>query len=222
MSELFPVFLQPTIFRQVEIPPSIVAYKYTSVPANPDAQALTADQLRSALGDIDDVSLTDDEANELILTAQLWAENYAGFILFTSVITTFRNGFPDIGFQLRRYPIQPAVAVSINYLIDQVLTTVSTDVFLVAERIFYSILMLKDGEFWPVDGDVQADSVKIVFNAGFGDDATSLPRDIVAGIKALAVYLFENPGDCNSCAAGKVAFPPEAARLLGFRKPIKV
>jgi len=217
MIELFPTF-----FNRTEIPPSIVAYKYTSVPDNPDEQALTADQLRSALGDIDDVSLTDDEANELILTAQVWAENYAGFILFTSVVTTFRNHFPDIGFQLRRYPIQTGVAVSVEYLIDQVLTTVSVDVFLLAERSFYSILMLKDGEFWPVDGDVQADSVKIVFTAGFGDDATSLPRDIIAGIKALAVYLFENPGDCNSCVAGSVAFPPEAARLLGFRKPIKV
>lgn len=222
MSDLFPVSLQSTIFRGVEIPPSIVAYKYTSVPDNPDEQALTAEQLRSALGDIDDVSLIDAEANELILTAQTWAENYAGFILFTSVVTTFRNSFPDIGFQLRRYPIQIGAAVSVEYLINQVLTTVSTDVFLVAERIFYSILMLKDGEFWPVDGDIQVDSVKIVFNAGFGDDAASIPRDIVAGIKALAVYLFENPGDCNSCAAGKVAFPSEAARLLGFRKPIKV
>lgn len=216
------LFLNHIVGRAIEIPPSIVAYKYTVVPANPTAQALTADQLRSALGDIDDVSLTDAEANELILTAQSWAENYAGFILFTSVITTFRNHFPDIGFQLRRYPIQIAVAVSVNYLINQVFTTVSTDVFLLAERSFYSLLMLKDGEFWPVDGDIQADSVKIIFNAGFGDDATSLPRDIVAGIKALAAYLFENPGDCDSCAAGSVKFPSEAARLLGFRKPLKV
>ncbi len=219
MSNLFP---NPIIGRSVTIPPSIIAYKYTVVPDDPTAQALTADQLRSALGDIDSTSLTDAEANELILAAQDWAMNYAGFVLFKSLVTTFRNDFPDIGFQLRRYPIMPAEAITVEYLISQVLTTVSADVFLLADRSFYPLLMLKDGEFWPVDGDIQADVVKITFFAGFGADSTFLPRSIVAGIRALAVYLFENPGDCNSCAAGSVAFPPEAARLLGFHKPLKV
>ena len=115
-----------------------------------------------------------------------------------------------------------AEAVTVQYLLDKVLTTVSTDVYFVAERSFYSVLFLTDGETWPVDVDVQADTVKITFFAGFGDDASSLPLDIIAGIKALAVYLFENPGDCDSCAAGAKGFPSTASQLLGFRKPLKV
>lgn len=203
------------------IPPPTTAYKYTVVPETAGLLAVTAQELRDCLRlDVD--SLTDGQAEDLILSAQLWAENYAGFVLFKSTVTTFRNSFPSIGFELRRYPVVVADPVVISYSIDQVLTVLATTVYLLAERSFFSVLFLKEGEYWPVDADAQADTVKIVFNAGFGAAPADIPFDIKRGIKTLAVYLHENPGDCNSCAGGSVSFPPEAARLLGFRKPLKV
>jgi len=203
-------------------PKHSTAYKYTVVPASPLEQAITADQLRTALK-IDSDTLADADANELILTAQAWAMNYAGFVLFTSEVTTYRNAlFNSLGLELRRFPAMPDEPIVVEYLKDTVLTTVASTVYFLAERTFYSILFLVDGQCWPTDVDYQLDAIKITYSAGYGADATFLPRDIIAGITALAVYLYENPGDCNSCAAGSRSFPSEAARLLGYHKPLMV
>ncbi len=211
----------PHFNQRLSIPAPTTAFKYTVVPDDATKQALTAVELRTALK-IDIDTLSDVDANNLILDAQAWAENYAGFILFKSAITTFRNEFPYLGFELRRYPVMPSEIITVEHLVDAVLVTVASTVYILAERSFYSVLFLKDGQDWPATSDVQADNIKITFFAGYGADATFLPRNIIAGIKALAVYLYENPGDCDSCAAGEMAFPGTAGKLLRFHKPLKV
>lgn len=204
------------------VPEQITAFKYTVVPDDASQQVITADQLRLALK-VDADSMTDAEANEIILTAQAWAQNYAGIILFKSVVTTHRNEFfNSLGIELRRRPVLAGEPILVEYLSDAVLTTVASTIYFLAERNFYSILVLNHGECWPVNVDVQADAVKVTFTAGYGVDASSVPRDIIAGIKALAVYIATNPGDCDGCGDGSMAFPSTAAKLLGFHKPLKV
>ena len=198
----------------------LTAFEYVITPTDPGLLVLTPDQLRTLL-DVDAEDLTDDEANALTKEAQTWAESYTGIILFDSTVVTFRDGFFFQEIELRQFPINyDAPELIIEFIEDGVLMPfVTTDIVGVARRSFFSYLYLFENEEWP-DADRQTDSVKITFKAGF-EDVAALPPDLVAGIGRLAVWLFENPGDCP-CDASGAGMPADAKRLLKFYKPISI
>ena len=181
-------------------------YPYIGVPDDPTATAFTPDDVRVYLGypSGDTVSLTDQEANDLMFRSQDVFERCTGLTLFNTTFTNLRDCFYDgnLGhhhngnLELRRAPTQSIT--SIKRQVDGSLTLVETTVFKLirANQLFYGSASLKESETWPIDFDIEQEVVEIIFKAGFGPTGTSLPADLKNGLLRIIADLHSNKGDC--------------------------
>lgn len=174
------------------------ATSYIGVAANATQTFSTPEKLRSFLGFASDdtTSLTDIEANDLMLRAQAVTERLTKLTLFDTTFTNLRDVF-EHKIELRAAPTQSVT--SVERQVEDVFEAVETTVFKLirANQLFFGSIVLKDSELWPHDQDHEPEAIKIVFVAGFGPDKTALPTDLIAGLFRVVNDLFANRGDCG-------------------------
>lgn len=102
-------------------------------------------------------------------------------------------------------PYPPLVSVvSVTYLDqDEVLQTLSQDVYDVVTSRTPGLLQLASGQAWPIVA-YRPEAVCVTFQSG--RDA-QVPEMVKAGIKMLAAFWYENRGDLQSSAAGDRPVP---------------
>lgn len=182
-----------------------IATSYIGVPDDPTQVFSTPEKLRSFLGFASDdtISLSDDEANDLMLRAQAVVERYTKLTLYDTTFTNLRDVF-EHSFELRKAPTQSVT--SIERQVDDILELVDPTIFKLvrANQLFYGSVALKEAQHWPIDQDREQESIKIIFIAGFGPDETTLPPDLITGLFRVTSDLFSNRGDCE-CDGGEGA-----------------
>ncbi len=196
------------------------AYPYRiTVPPAGDPLFITLDEARSYLG-LTSADISDADLTAFIKAAQAATERFTRLTLFTTRFVTTRNFFyPEI--LLKRTPLESTISVErlVNNILIAVASTVYKDID--TEVLNYGSIVLKAGQIWPSDQDAEARAITITFDAGFGADATSLPPDLVDGMKRVLADLFENRGDC-SCDGAMASMSASAKALLGRFKIMAV
>jgi uncharacterized phiE125 gp8 family phage protein len=157
----------------------------------PASSPLTLDEIKTHLkisGSAEDTYLT------LLLDAVVdFFEKYTKRNLITRTYETYRDTF-DNDLEIRQ---SPSVSVSkIEYLVSDVLTTLSTDVYFLLVSNTFPRLSLKAGQEWPTGMDDREQAVKITFTAGYGA-ASDVPEDIKVALLQHIAALYENRGDCD-------------------------
>ena len=110
-------------------------------------------------------------------------------VIITASFSMSIDAFPRGAIELTQRPIQSITQIS--YLdadgASQVLAT-SVYGFSAGKRIIY----LNNGESWPTTLQ-QTDAVEVTYDAGYGADASSTPREIQQAILLLVGFWFFDP-----------------------------
>jgi uncharacterized phiE125 gp8 family phage protein len=166
-------------------------------------------------------SLADDSQDAyfkmLIKVVTEYAEKYTKREFITRTYETYRDTFCD-NLEIRRSPLQSIT--TIEYLVDGVLTTVSTDVYFATLSNTFSRLALKAGQVWPTGIDLQDQAVKITFKSGYGNDLCSTPQALREAMLQHIAAMYANRGDCaenrvsGGILAGAQRFLPVDVQLI--------
>ena len=124
--------------------------------------------------------------------AILWFEKYTGLTLVETKFRTFRDHFGNLK-ELRRTPF--ISLESIEFLLDGTFTAFNLVQIVLDRRQPFTQIRLKENQQFPVNIDRQVSAVKIEFTAGHGKHC-KIPADIQLALKQLALFFFENRGDC--------------------------
>lgn len=151
----------------------------------------------------------------LIKTVTNYAEKFTKRDFITRTYATYRDSFCD-SLEIRRSLLQSIT--SVEYLKDDVLTLVSTDIYFATQSTTFSTLRLKENQLWPTDLDNQDQAVKIIFTAGYGNDS-DVPEDLKTAMLNHIASLYENRGDCDDRVSGSTfssaqAFLPVDTHLI--------
>jgi uncharacterized phiE125 gp8 family phage protein len=184
-------------------------YDVTDEPAPPYIPlALIKQHLRMIPSDTSE----DDYLTLLSNVVYKYAEKYTKRTFLTTQFRTFRDTFLGCCFVIRRSPLQSIE--SIEYLIDGVWLTLSTDLYYYTlENDFSRILPTHNtNDYWPLNIDCRQQSIRIDFTAGYGDDYTSIPPDLSLAMLQHIARLYESRGDCDD--AGCSAALPATSRAI--------
>lgn len=92
---------------------------------------------------------------------------------------------------LRRSPV---ISVEdVEYTVSGSLTSIPTSVWYLKQGFPWSEILLKDGQSWPIDGDILEGGVRVSFTAGPHPSSDIIEN----GVKRHVAYLYENRGDCG-------------------------
>lgn len=179
------------------------ATPYIGVPDDATQVFATPEQLRSFLGfaSNDTISLSDIEANDLMLRAQAIVERFTKLTLYNTIFTNLRDVF-EHSFEMRRAPTQSVTTIERQVNDNFELVDASIFKLIRANQLFYGSVALKEAQHWPIDQDRELEAIKIIFIAGFGPDETTLPPDLISGLFRVTADLFSNRGDCE-CDGGE-------------------
>ncbi len=144
-------------------------------------------------------------------------EGYYHWGIVPSKATITTSVGENTGFEIRKSPLQSVE--SIEYLVDNVLTAVSSSVYYNTVEDDYSEILSLPGQDWPDNADRRMQTVKITFKAGFGDSETDIPNDIRTAILGHATALWKNRGDCGSDACA--ATVPAASKAIYLQNRIE-
>ena len=170
---------------------NFVAWPYI-VTVAPATLPLTINEVKEhLLLDVDDKT-QDASLKVMIIAATEYAEKYIKRDFITRTYETLRDSFAD-SLEIRRSPFQSVTTV--EYLQDGSFVTVSTDVYFATKSNTFSSLTLKAGQVWPTDVDLQEQSVKITFKAGYGNTLSSVPDSLREGLLQHIAAMYENRGD---------------------------
>jgi uncharacterized phiE125 gp8 family phage protein len=167
-------------------------------------------------------SLPDAELTAMIKATQAAIERYTKLTLFTTEFLTKRDVFAA-EIQLKKAPLQSIVSISRQ--VNDVQKVVDFSVYkeIDADVINYGSVVQKAGQTWPTDQDDERRTIQINFIAGFGDDSTSLPDDLIYGGLRLLADLWANRGDCPcDCAGALNSMSSDAAALLSRFRILEV
>jgi uncharacterized phiE125 gp8 family phage protein len=134
----------------------------------------------------------------LIDSAARQAESLSDRIFIQRNIKTFRNCFTDI-IELKKSPF--ISLTSFQYLVNNVLVDVPSDLYYVEISNDYSSILLDDQKCYPQDIDRRAQSIEINFIAGYATDETLIPKDLKLAFLNHISHLYENRGDCDDYVA---------------------
>lgn len=187
------------------------------VTVDPATLPLTLDEVKTHLR----IDLTDSSQDTyltiLIKAVTAFAEKYTKRDFITRTYETLRDSFGN-SLVIRRSPF---VSVSkVEYLVDDILTTVLTDIYFLTDSNTYPHLSLKVDGVWPTNEDLREQAVKITFTVGYGTDTTDVPESLRIGMLQHIAALYENRGDCDSSRvsggilAGAQKFLPVDAQLI--------
>lgn len=98
--------------------------------------------------------------------------------------------------RLPRYPLSSITSVT-TYDEDSNSTSITVaDVFDVDTQQRPGRIVLQSGQAWPV-ALRDTNAIEIVYVAGYGAAASSVPAPLRAAVRNLAAYLFEHRGECT-------------------------
>lgn len=200
------------------MPRQAFPYVITTPPAGDPLFVSLADARAYLRLDADDP--TDAELTAFIQAAQAAVERFTKLTLFDTTFTTKRDVFTS-EIQLRRAPLQSVT--SITQLVSDSPVTVDASTYKAIDEDVnnWGSIVLKAGQLWPTDQDIERRTIEIAFVAGFGPDETTLPPDLITGALRVLADLIENRGDC-SCAGAMATMSPAAMALLGPFKIMEV
>jgi len=146
-----------------------------------------------------------------------WFEKFTRKDLFTKTWLNKRDCLFDV-MQLRKSPMQSIT--QIQYLSDEVLTTLSNTLYYLELLKSYSNVVRENGAAYPTV-DTKRQSVEITFTSGFGDDVSDMPYGIRQAFLFVLASLNQYRGDCigpakTSCYCDTSQIPPQALSI--FRK----
>jgi len=225
-------------------PPQHRAYSYT-VTEPPVNMAVSLDTVKAYLKI---TSTAEDATLTIFINAAIdYAEKFTRRDFISRTYETFRDFFPlwvsegyytlgenpsfggalaipvitggNVGFEIRRSPLQTIEFV--EYLKDNVLTTVDASTYYNTLETDYSEVLTLDGESWPEDADRRLQSVRMTFVTGFGDDDTDMPVWVTEGVMQHVANMWANRGDCSSCGDTSGSLLPSTAKLLYLQNRIE-
>lgn len=160
--------------------------------------------------DVDNIS--DDDLTALIKAAQDAGERYTKLTFFNTEFLAQFDFFCD-EIVLRRAPLNSINSISRQ--IDDVDVLVDSDIYKIIDenQINYGSVAIKANQNFPNDFDNEKRIIQIQFVAGFGEDATFLPNDLILGLLRLLADYYEDKGDC-SCNGILDSTIPKSARML--------
>lgn len=164
--------------------------------------AIVKDNLRISDNDSDTRLLN------LINVASTYAEKITGRDLITKTYKGYLDRFPTgiesfyfdwalsnrCPIQIRKSKLQSIV--SIQYYLDGVLTTWSSDNYYITDSSDFATINLVDGKSYPTSVDRRRQAIIITFNAGYGDGNCDIPSGIQQAMLSNISLLYENAGDC--------------------------
>lgn len=136
----------------------------------------------------------DSVVQDSLSAAVFWFEKYTGLTLAETKFRTFRDDFGNVK-ELRRTPF--VSLEKIEFLVNDVFVAFDLTKTVLDRRQPFTQIRLKQDQQWPFDIDRQVSAVKIEFTAGFGNHC-KIPPDIQLALKQLALFFFENRGDCSA------------------------
>jgi uncharacterized phiE125 gp8 family phage protein len=126
------------------------------------------------------------------------AEQITGRDLINKTYKGFLDCFPACStrsIEIRKSKLQSIT--SIQYLVDNVLTTLPSANYYITESNNFSTINLVDGESWPNNVDRRKQAIVITFVAGYGDDSCDIPASLKQAMLSNVASLFDNAGDCT-------------------------
>ena len=153
----------------------------------------------------------DDYLTFLITSITKYAEKYTKRTFINTKFRTYRDIFTDY-IKLRRGKLQTIDLF--EYLVDDIYTTVSTDLFYVTDETAFSRIVRKANEEYPTNIDDQMQAIKIEFTAGYGTTEADVPADLRLALLEHIAKSYENRGDCDADISTDVieAFLPQEVR----------
>ena len=132
----------------------------------------------------------------LIGSATQYGERITGRDFINKTYKGFLDCFPSScdGIEIRKSKLQSIT--SIQYLKDDVLTTIPASNYYFTQSNDYSTIFLKEGFSWPTDVDKIKQAIFIEFVAGYGDISCDLPPLLTQALISHIIALFKNAGDC--------------------------
>jgi uncharacterized phiE125 gp8 family phage protein len=179
--------------------------RYETKPIRPDEYILTVpavspavelDAIKEQLREVDGTTDFDDQLLALIGSATQYGERITGRDFINKTYKGFLDCFPSScdGIEIRKSKLQSIT--SIQYLKDDVLTTIPASNYYFTQSKDYSTIFLKEGFSWPTDVDKIKQAIFIEFVAGYGDDSCDLPPLLTQALISHIIALFKNAGDC--------------------------
>jgi hypothetical protein len=175
---------------------------------------ITLDEVKLWLKIPTTLTVDDNLITALIKSSASYFEKTTGRDLINKTYKTYLDKFPyhdtlsyysgvsplilsynDNGIKLRKSKLQSIT--TIQYYIDEVLTTWDSSKYYFTDLPDYSSIYLVKGQTFPTV-DIRKQAVIITFVAGYGADDTSVPDDVKQALLQFISYLYENRGDCAS------------------------
>lgn len=155
----------------------------------------------------------------LIDAATACGEKYTKRDFINRTYTTYRDTFCNC-LELRRS--QVSSITSIKYLVDDVLTTLSTDVYGFTDVTDYPNIYLKENQSYPTGVDNVPQAIEIIFVSGYGAAATNVPADVQMALLVHIAFMYENRGDCDLLSSSLDKLPPTVTNLYDKIKLINI
>ena len=136
-------------------------------------------------------SADDDYIDALVKAARRHTEHVTKRALITQTLVDTRDGFPSGRIiELERPPLQSVTSVEYKDESDQTQTFASSK-YTVDTKSSPGRIILNDDQTWPTTSD-NGNALTVTYVAGFGDDATDVPWELVHAIKFLVADWYEN------------------------------
>lgn len=183
----------------------------------PGVEPLSLDEAKLALRIDPDVTAEDDDIQSKITAAREYFEAYTGQALITQKWAARLPCWPTgHSFPIERGPIRSIDSI-IYFDSNGISQTVAADQYRFLTGGIRSNGLIEFVSGWPgFDLGQRSDAMTITFTAGYGEDASAVPRTIVEAIKKIFGDLYR---DRESSAVGTIVSPfPQLESLIGMHR----
>jgi uncharacterized phiE125 gp8 family phage protein len=138
---------------------------------------------------------TEDEMiSRVIIAARNYCEDITGRALINRTITGVSSEYPGSVITL---PHSPLISIDSLKMTDSDgnTTTVSTDSYIVDTYAEPGQIVRKQSETWPVDSLQEVNGVEVIYQAGYGTDASDVPETIRQAMLLIIGHWYENRED---------------------------
>lgn len=181
----------------------------------PTVEPITVDEVKS-FGNID----SSDENTLIegyIKAVREATQNYLGRSLIEQSITLLMDFWPGIVIEL---PMPPLISITGVYTTDEDgtdTTYASTNYMTITSTETRGKLILRQGATAPTNTDRDYGGFKVVYKAGYGNEATDVPQSIREGMKLWTAIFYETRALMQDNQP-----PPEVKNFLDFYRVLKI